>query len=73
MYIISVKGDKTMNFIEYIERQKSIIRSRHEGEIFLIEKGEAFRLSESDRLLSDLDEMKGLNKCERATYRYASV
>lgn len=62
-----------MNFMAYIERQKAIIRRRHEGEIFLIENGEAIRLDESERLLYDLDAMKGLNKAEREACGYAAV
>lgn len=65
------KGVTVMNFSAYIERQKSIIRSRHEGETFLIHKGETIRLSESEKLLNDIEDMRGLNKTEREFYRYA--
>lgn len=54
-----------MNFTAYIERQKSIIRSRHEGETFLIDKGEAIPLSDREKLLEELDSMRGLNVFER--------
>lgn len=60
-----------MNFTAYIERQKSIIRSRHEGETFLIEKGEVIPVSESEKLLSELSRLKGLNKRERLGARRA--
>ena len=54
-----------MNFAAYIERQKSLIRSRHEGETFLIEKGEVIPVLDSEQLLYELDNMRGLNKRER--------
>lgn len=53
-----------MNFTAYIERQKSIIRERHEGEIFLMHRGEVIPMSESERLLKELSDMKGLNTRE---------
>lgn len=54
-----------MNFTAYIERQKNLIRSRHEGETFLIEKGEVIPIQDRERLLSELDNMRGLNVLER--------
>lgn len=54
-----------MTFTAYIERQKNIIRSRHEGETFLLEKGEVITICDSERLLYELSSMKGLNKHER--------
>ena len=54
-----------MTFTAYIERQKNIIRQRHEGEMFLIEKGEVIPLNQSEKLLNDLSSLKGLNKRER--------
>lgn len=60
-----------MNFTAYIERQKSLIRERHEGELFLLEKGEVIPLSESEKLLSELAEIKGLNTRERQLFRRA--
>ena len=54
-----------MNFAAYIQRQKNIIRSRHEGETFLIQKGEVTALSESERILYELESLRGLNKRER--------
>lgn len=62
---------ENMTFTAYIERQKKLIRRRHEGETYLIEKGEAIRISESERLLHELSSMKGLNTTERLkTYSY---
>lgn len=58
-----------MTFTAYIERQKSIIRSRHEGETFLIQKGETIPLNQSEKLLNELSSLKGLNKKERLTVR----
>ena len=60
-----------MTFTAYIERQKSIIRNRHEGETFLIEKGESIPLNDSERLLNDLSALKGLNTDERLSFRRA--
>ena len=58
-----------MNFTAYIERQKNIIRSRHEGETFLIEKGEEIRLDETQLALDKLSALQGLNKRERLCVR----
>lgn len=55
-----------MTFTAYIERQKSIIRNRHDD--FLIRKDEGVRLTESDMLLNELDSFKGLNTDERMNY-----
>lgn len=50
-----------MNFTAYIQRQKDIIRRRHEGETFLIENGELISIPDRDKLLVELDSLKGLN------------
>lgn len=55
-----------MNFTAYIERQKSIIRDRHEGDVYLIEKGEYIPVTESDKLFVELTKSRGLNTRERA-------
>ncbi len=60
-----------MNFTAYIERQKSLIRERHEGELFLMEKGEVIPLSESEKLFAELSKIKGLNTRERLFFRRA--
>ncbi|MCI8734076.1 MAG: hypothetical protein HFE40_00785 [Clostridia bacterium] len=60
-----------MNFTAYIERQKSLIRERHEGELFLMEKGEVILLSESEKLFAELSKIKGLNTRERLFFRRA--
>lgn len=54
-----------MTFTAYIQRQKGIIRSRHEGEVHLIKENEAVKLSESEKILKELSAMKGLNTEER--------
>ena len=58
-----------MNFIAYIQRQKNLIRSRHEGETFLIENGELIPIPDRDKLLSELDSLVGLNVFERLRSR----
>ncbi len=66
-----------MNFTAYINRQKSIIRSRHEGEVVLIHKGEAVKISdgqemsETDKLFYELESQRGLNKRERMVFSKA--
>lgn len=52
-----------MNFTAYIERQKNLIRSRHEDANFLIEKDQP--LPDTDKLLNELDSLRGLNVFER--------
>lgn len=54
-----------MNFMAYIERQKRIIRKRHEGEVFLMHRGELIPVDDSERLLKELSNIKGLNTRER--------
>ena len=62
-----------MNFTAYIEKQKNLIRSRHEGETFLIEDGEIIPIPDSQKLLNELDAMRGLNVFERiaTSFRHA--
>ena len=54
-----------MNFTAYIQRQKRIIRSRHEGETFLIENGELIPIHDTEKLFEELDSLCGLNVFER--------
>ena len=54
-----------MNFTAYIERQKRIIRKRHEGEVFLMHRGEVILMDDSEKLLKELSNLKGLNTRER--------
>ncbi len=54
-----------MTFSAYIQRQKGIIRSRHEGEVYLTQKGETVKLTESEKIFKELSAMKGLNTKER--------
>ena len=60
-----------MNFTAYIERQKSIIRNRHEGETFLLQKGEVITVSQNESLFAELSKSKGLNTRERLFARGA--
>ncbi len=55
-----------MNFTAYIERQKKIIRKRHEGETILISRGQTLNLSEEDEIFYELSRLKGLNVRERS-------
>lgn len=55
-----------MNYSAYIERQKKLIRSRHEGEVFLFQKGEAIELTNCERLFCELEKSRGLNTRERS-------
>ena len=55
-----------MTFTAYIERQKSLIRSRHETEIILAE--EESRVADSDTLFEELSSIKGLNVAERLEF-----
>lgn len=54
-----------MNFLAYVERQKRLIRERHEGEEYLFQDGEAIPLDETHKILCELYKMKGLNTKER--------
>lgn len=62
-----------MNFSAYIERQKNIIRSRREGSVIYNEKGFEYYLSETEKLFSELNEIKGLNTAERMNAIYGRV
>lgn len=62
-----------MNFAAYIERQKSLIRHRHDGEIYLVRKDETLPLDKCDELLSELDGLRGFNKDERMSYGRETV
>ena len=54
-----------MNFRTYIKRQKMLIEQRHEGEEFLMHRGEVIPLSDTKRLLDEFADLKGLNTEER--------
>ena len=60
-----------MNFTAYIERQKALIRNRHEGETFLLQRGEVITVSDNEPLFSELSKSKGLNTRERLFARRA--
>lgn len=63
--IVKYRRERIMNFTAYIERQKKMIRSRHEGDTFLLQQGEVIPVSESERLYIELCNSKGLNTLER--------
>ena len=60
--IVFVKGEEEMTYTAYIERQKAIIRSRHE---FDEERLNQSYCADTERLFDDLRTMKGLNVAER--------
>ncbi len=62
-----------MNFTAYIERQKNIIRRRHEGEVQLLQNGEVVASSRTEILLFELTQLKGLNKSERLNFNREAV
>lgn len=57
-----------MNFAAYIQKQKWGIRSRHEGETYLICANEAVAVRPTEEILAELENLKGLNKEERLGY-----
>jgi hypothetical protein len=62
-----------MTFSAYIQRQKTLIRERHEGELFLIEGNNAIKLRSSDEILQEMENLKGLNKNERSGYERITI
>jgi hypothetical protein len=54
-----------MTFTAYIERQKWLIRERHEGETFLICKDGCIPIRQTDEILSEMEKLDGLNKRTR--------
>ncbi len=62
-----------MNFTAYIERQKNLIRHRHDGETFIINKEGVTPLTESEKILCELSDLKGLNKRERLLLKKEAV
>jgi hypothetical protein len=54
-----------MNFTAYVDRQKNLIRQRHEGETYLIDSNKSFIVRDSEEILVEMDALKGLNKAER--------
>lgn len=53
-----------MNFTAYIERQKNLIRKRHEGDEFLMHRGELIPMDDSEKILKELAELEGFNSRE---------
>lgn len=58
-----------MNFNAYIQRQINLIRNRRVDEKILPENEEVLPLNGREKLLNELDNLKGLNKCERLSRR----
>ena len=58
-----------MTFTAYIQRQKSLIRSRRDGEVILVrEREEIIPEYDSETLMGELLSLKGLNTAERQQY-----
>lgn len=57
-----------MTFTAYIQRQKSLIRSRREVEITRVYREEILPEYDTDTLLDELTSFKGLNTAERQKY-----
>ena len=60
-----------MTFTAYIQRQKSLIRSRREGEpCAKTEREEVMPEYDTETLFGELSAMKGLNTAERQRYSH---
>lgn len=57
-----------MNFTAYIERQKSIIKTRHENESELLQRT-VYTAEDSEQLFKELISLGGLNTPERLAAR----
>lgn len=57
-----------MTFTAYIQRQKSLIRSRRDIEIIDTRREEIAAEYDTDKLFDDLSSFKGLNTAERQRY-----
>ncbi|MDE7306930.1 MAG: hypothetical protein K2N33_06025 [Clostridia bacterium] len=56
-----------MTFTAYIERQKNLIKNRHDSDTDIYERAYDMQ-SESEKLFDDLDSLKGLNTSERLSF-----
>jgi hypothetical protein len=54
-----------MTFSAYIQRQKSLIRERHEGEMFFISKDACIPVRPTEVIMREMENLAGLNKRER--------
>lgn len=57
-----------MNFAAYIQQQKCAIRTRHEGETYMVDADGVTALRSTEEIFRELDGMKGLNRVEREGY-----
>ena len=58
-----------MTFTAYIQRQKSLIRSRRDSEVISVcQREEIIPVYDTEKLLEDLISLKGLNTAERQRY-----
>jgi hypothetical protein len=57
-----------MTFFAYVDRQKYLIRQRHEGETFLLDGKAEINIRDSEQILVEMSNLKGLNKSERLFY-----
>jgi hypothetical protein len=57
-----------MTFSAYIQRQKSLIRERHEGEMFFICKDACIPVRSTEEIMREMENLEGLNKNERQSF-----
>jgi hypothetical protein len=57
-----------MTFSAYVDRQKFLIRQRHEGETYLLGGNKIYAVRDSERILIEMENLKGLNKAERLSF-----
>lgn len=62
-----------MNFNFYIQRQKQLIRERHEGEEFITFNHYSAPLKSSEQVIEEMKNLRGLNAKERELFGFKSV
>jgi hypothetical protein len=57
-----------MTYFAYIQRQKQLIRERHEGETYLFTQNTVIAVRPTEQIFNELDNLEGLNKAERSAH-----
>jgi hypothetical protein len=57
-----------MTYFSYIQRQKQLIRARHEGETYLFTQNTVIALRPTEQIFEEMDKLEGLNKNERKDF-----